>query len=90
MVHWTLNKKFKFKFKFNLSYTISGACAHDVGWLCTCRDALITSAVNCGTSFLAGFVVFSVLGYMAYEQHRDVTDVARQGSSSSDVTLLEF
>lgn len=42
------------------------------------RDALITSAVNCGTSFLAGFVVFSVLGYMAHEQHRHVTDVARQ------------
>ena len=43
------------------------------------RDALITSATNCLTSFLAGFVVFSVLGYMAQEQRRDIADVARQG-----------
>ncbi|KAK7088378.1 hypothetical protein V1264_022303 [Littorina saxatilis] len=42
------------------------------------RDALITSATNCLTSFLAGFVVFSVLGYMAHAQHRSVKDVARQ------------
>ncbi|NP_001191502.1 serotonin transporter [Aplysia californica] len=42
------------------------------------RDALITSATNCLTSFLAGFVVFTVLGYMAHVQHRTVETVARQ------------
>ncbi|KAK7506140.1 hypothetical protein BaRGS_00002862, partial [Batillaria attramentaria] len=42
------------------------------------RDALLTSAVNCLTSFLAGFVVFSVLGYMAFSQRRHIQDVARQ------------
>ncbi|KAI8739240.1 sodium-dependent serotonin transporter, partial [Biomphalaria glabrata] len=41
-------------------------------------DALITSAINCMTSFLAGFVVFTVLGYMAHVQHRTVETVARQ------------
>lgn len=29
------------------------------------RDALITSSINCLTSFLAGFVIFSVLGYVS-------------------------
>ncbi|XP_076452315.1 sodium-dependent serotonin transporter-like [Babylonia areolata] len=42
------------------------------------RDALITSATNCVTSFIAGFVVFSVLGYMAHTQRRNIADVARQ------------
>lgn len=42
------------------------------------RDALITSATNCLTSFLAGFVVFSVLGYMAYTQNRTIENVARR------------
>jgi len=43
------------------------------------RDAIITSVVNCLTSFLAGFVVFSVLGYMAHEMKVKVKDVAKQG-----------
>lgn len=30
------------------------------------RDALLTSAVNSATSFLAGFVIFSVLGQFAF------------------------
>ncbi|KAL4224064.1 hypothetical protein ACF0H5_017521 [Mactra antiquata] len=42
------------------------------------RDALITSGVNCGTSFLAGFAVFSVLGHMAHVQHTEVENVARE------------
>ncbi|XP_059166029.1 sodium-dependent serotonin transporter-like, partial [Physella acuta] len=42
------------------------------------HDALITSAINSLTSFLAGFVVFTVLGYMAHVQHRTVETVARQ------------
>lgn len=41
------------------------------------RDALVTSAVNCLTSFLSGFVIFTVLGYMAEMRDVEVEDVAR-------------
>lgn len=41
------------------------------------RDALITSSVNCLTSFLSGFVIFTVLGYMAEMRHQDVDAVAK-------------
>jgi SNF family Na+-dependent transporter len=40
------------------------------------KDALITSSINSATSFIAGFVIFSVLGYMAkmqVENHLDIT-----------------
>ncbi|KAK2165132.1 hypothetical protein LSH36_54g02004, partial [Paralvinella palmiformis] len=43
------------------------------------RDALITATINCLTSFLAGFVVFSVLGYMAYRLQTTVDLVAERG-----------
>lgn len=34
------------------------------------RDALLTSSINCLTSFLAGFVIFSVLGYLKEDNLR--------------------
>lgn len=43
------------------------------------RDALLTSLINSATSFIAGFVIFSVLGYMAHASGRDVQDVATEG-----------
>lgn len=43
----------------------------------TFRDALITSSVNCLTSFLSGFVIFTVLGYMAEMRQQDVDAVAK-------------
>ncbi|KAJ8312336.1 LOW QUALITY PROTEIN: hypothetical protein KUTeg_009709 [Tegillarca granosa] len=42
-------------------------------------DAVITSIINCLTSVLAGFVVFSILGYMSYVQGRDIDKVAVEG-----------
>jgi hypothetical protein len=49
----------------------------------TRRDAIITSSVNCLTSFLAGFVIFSVLGYMAHVQHKTVQEVGLEGKHLS-------
>ncbi|KAM8797635.1 sodium-dependent serotonin transporter-like [Eudromia elegans] len=54
------------------------------------RDALLTSAVNCLTSFLSGFVIFTVLGYMAEMRHVEVEDVARdKGPSLLFITYPE-
>ncbi|KAH3883274.1 sodium-dependent dopamine transporter-like [Dreissena polymorpha] len=43
------------------------------------RDALITSSVNCGTSFFSGFVIFMILGYMADRAKVDIAQVATEG-----------
>ncbi|KAG8447809.1 hypothetical protein GDO86_015060 [Hymenochirus boettgeri] len=43
------------------------------------KDAFILALINSGTSFFAGFVVFSVLGFMANEQGVDISKVAESG-----------
>ncbi|KAH1003114.1 hypothetical protein HUJ05_011054 [Dendroctonus ponderosae] len=43
------------------------------------KDALLTSVINSATSFVSGFVIFSVLGYMAHATGRSITEVATEG-----------
>nr|XP_048689079.1 sodium- and chloride-dependent creatine transporter 1 [Caretta caretta] len=43
------------------------------------KDAIILALINSGTSFFAGFVVFSILGFMAAEQGVDISRVAESG-----------
>lgn len=50
------------------------------------RDAYILAVVNSSTSFFAGFVVFSVLGFMASEQGVDISKVAESGECQAVVT----
>uniref|UniRef100_A0A1B0FKI7 Transporter n=1 Tax=Glossina morsitans morsitans TaxID=37546 RepID=A0A1B0FKI7_GLOMM len=43
------------------------------------KDAMLTSCINSATSFVAGFVIFSVLGYMAHRSGENIEDVAMEG-----------
>lgn len=43
------------------------------------RDCIALSLLNSGTSFISGFAIFSVLGFMAQEQNVDVSEVASSG-----------
>lgn len=43
------------------------------------RDSFFLCLLNSGTSFLAGFAIFSILGYMSQKQGLDITSVAESG-----------
>ncbi|XP_036593338.1 sodium- and chloride-dependent taurine transporter [Trichosurus vulpecula] len=43
------------------------------------RDCMLLGCLNSGTSFVSGFAIFSVLGFMAHEQGVDIADVAESG-----------
>ncbi|XP_071808909.1 sodium- and chloride-dependent GABA transporter 1-like [Asterias amurensis] len=42
-------------------------------------DTIVVGIVNAGTSLFAGFVIFAILGYMAFIQEVDIQDVADEG-----------
>ncbi|XP_038142316.1 sodium- and chloride-dependent GABA transporter 2-like isoform X3 [Cyprinodon tularosa] len=43
------------------------------------KDCVYLCLLNSGTSFVAGFAIFSALGFMAYEQNTDISKVAESG-----------
>lgn len=47
-----------------------------------CRDCLWLCLLNSGTSVVAGFAVFSVLGFMAQEQGIPIAQVAESGGQT--------
>ncbi|XP_038066386.1 sodium- and chloride-dependent GABA transporter 1-like [Patiria miniata] len=42
-------------------------------------DTIVVGIVNAGTSLFAGFVIFAILGYMAFVQEVDVSQVVDEG-----------
>lgn len=57
--------------------TMLPAAVHEQGFIFFNSDAIVTSLVNCLTSFVSGFVIFTVLGYMAEMRNVKVEDVAK-------------
>ncbi|CAM9469111.1 unnamed protein product [Rangifer tarandus platyrhynchus] len=51
------------------------------------RDSVIISVTNCATSVYAGFIIFSILGFMANHLGEDVSHVADQGPG---LTLMAY
>ena len=52
------------------------------------RDAVLISMLNSSTSIFAGFVIFSVIGFMANEQQLPVSEVAASGKSYMICVIL--
>ena len=51
------------------------------------NNAFMTVLINCGFSILGGIMIFAVLGYMAEEQAKPITDVVSSGVGLAFVTI---
>ena len=51
------------------------------------NNAFMTVLINCGFSILSGIMIFAVLGYMAQEQGKELTEVVSSGVGLAFVTI---
>ena len=54
------------------------------------RDAIRISILNSCTSLFAGFVIFSVIGFMAREQQLPVSEVAASGKNKTQHNVARW
>ena len=53
------------------------------------RDAILIALANCVTSIFAGFVIFSIIGFMAKEAGAQVEDVMQGGTGLAFIVIPE-
>lgn len=53
------------------------------------RDSLIVAVCNIGTSFFAGLVIFSIIGFLAHELDVEVEKVVDQGAGLAFIVYPE-
>ena len=55
---------------------------------CVGRDAIVINFVSFGTSLYAGIAVFSIIGFMAHEQHVPIEKVINSGTYFVKVIIV--
>ena len=54
------------------------------------RDTLLIAVLNSVTSIFAGFVIFSIVGFMSVSTGKEVEDVVSQGKSQSNYERINI